>query len=167
MVDDRMIYVQTGEVEASIGDVTLKSSAIGSCVVVAAYDCRKKIGALAHIMLPGKAPDNKMYEKKRFAVDAIDVMMNDLYSLGANVSDIEVCLVGGANVLKREKDTIGKVNIKSVLQILRDMNLPIKGESLGGVERRSLSLHTEDGVVYYTIGDGAREVLYKFCVDLK
>lgn len=49
------IDVQTGEVKASRQNIVLCSKAIGSCIAVVAYDSAKKIGALAHVMLPGRA----------------------------------------------------------------------------------------------------------------
>ena len=56
--------VQIGQVKAGTGGVILKSSAIGSCVVVVAYDTARKVGAMAHIMLPGRAPTRKKGREK-------------------------------------------------------------------------------------------------------
>ena len=49
------IDVQTGEVKAATGKVILRSIALGSCVAIVAYDPNMKNGAIAHVMLPGKA----------------------------------------------------------------------------------------------------------------
>ncbi|MBI4669600.1 MAG: hypothetical protein HY747_10555, partial [Elusimicrobia bacterium] len=35
----------------------LRADAIGSCIAVAAYDSKKRVGAMAHVMLPGSSPD--------------------------------------------------------------------------------------------------------------
>ena len=51
-----MIDVKIGEIKVSKS--VLESKGIGSCIVVAAYDPEKRIGALIHILLSGRAPDH-------------------------------------------------------------------------------------------------------------
>ena len=113
-----LIDVYTGEVKAGGENTILKSNAIGSCVVIAAYDASKKVGALAHVMLPGAAPEGKTFQRTRFAADSIEEMINRMTHLGAHKDDIEVCLVGGGNVLEREDDIICQDNIVSVVELL-------------------------------------------------
>jgi chemotaxis protein CheD len=73
---------------------------------------------------------------------------------GANRDDIEVCLAGGGNVLRKEDDIICKNIIKSVIEILKEKCIRIKAQSLGGTERRSVSMNVDTGIVLYTVGDG-------------
>ncbi len=104
-----IVDVQIGQIKAGKGKILLRSTAIGSCVAIAAYDGTKKIGALAHIMLPGRAPENKEPEEKtKYAGDAIEAMISQMAELGSKKDNIEVVLAGGANVLEREDDTICK-----------------------------------------------------------
>lgn len=154
-----VIDVNTGQVKLST-DKTLRSLAIGSCVVVAAYDSKLKTGALAHIMLPNKAPD-KATEKTKYAADAIDDMLEKLYDAGVQKEDIEVCLVGGGNVLKKDDDTVCAENIKSTTQILKEKNLLIRASALGGTKRKSIFLEIETGCVFYAKGDHAEQLLWK------
>jgi len=157
----RIIDVCTGEVKAGGIDTILKSNAIGSCVVVAAYDSTKKVGALSHIMVPGAAPEGKISRRTRYAADAIEEMLNRMTGLGANKDGIEACLVGGGNVLKREDDTICAANIASINEILIEKQIEIRAKSLGGTERRTISLDVENGTVRITMGDGKEKVLWK------
>ena len=60
----QVLDVKTGEVKAGTGESVLRSIAIGSCVVVAAYDFNRKTGALAHVMLPGTAPEGSIDKTK-------------------------------------------------------------------------------------------------------
>lgn len=39
----KIVYVNSAEVEIRTGETMLKSSPIGSCIVVAAYDSKKRI----------------------------------------------------------------------------------------------------------------------------
>ncbi|OQX77720.1 MAG: hypothetical protein B6D61_06730 [Bacteroidetes bacterium 4484_249] len=162
MIEKEIIYVHTGEIKACNNGVILKSSPLGSCIVIAAYDTGKQVGAMAHFMLPGKAPERKNYLKTRYVIDALQELIDKMNVLGTKEKNIEVCLVGGANIMKRDNDTIAKDNIASVNELLRERNIKIKAESVGGTERRSVSLDVETGCVNYTVGDGAEKILYQF-----
>jgi len=156
------IFVQTGEVKTGTKDAILKSSAIGSCVVVAAYDFKAQIGGFAHIMLPGKALERENYQKTKYASDAIEDLINKMILLGGKNDNIEVCIIGGANVLKRVDDSISQDNINSIFEILKKKKFKIMAKSVGGIERRSVSLNIETGCLNYTIGDGAKMLLWNF-----
>jgi chemotaxis protein CheD len=154
------IDVQTGEVKVSKKE--LASNAIGSCVAVIAYDSKKRIGGIAHIMLPGRASDNYKSDKTKYAANAIDELIKEMVGAGANKSDIEACIVGGGNVLKRKEDSVPANNIKSVIELLEKNNIKIRAEAIGSTERRTVHLDVEKGVIKYTEGDGAQEILWRF-----
>ncbi len=158
---EKIIDVSTGMVEAAKAGVILRSLAIGSCVVIAAYDSSKKVGAMAHIMLPGRAPRGADDERTRYAADAIDEMINRITKIGANKCDLEVCLVGAGNVLKKQDDTICKDNIESITHLLLQKNMPVKAAALGGTERRSVFLDIENGRISFIEGDEEEKLLWK------
>lgn len=155
------IYVLTGEVKAGNKSAILSSSAIGSCIVIAAYDAKEKVGALAHIMLPGKAQTNKETHKNRYAANAIEELIRRMNMLGTKGNNIEVCLVGGANVLKKKDDATGLNNLSSVNDILKKERIKIKAKSVGGTERRSIALDVENGSIYYSVGNGIEKLLWQ------
>ena len=156
----QVIDVNTGEVKVTRRKIILRSLAIGSCIVIATYDVDKKIAGLAHIMLPGSAP-KKTAEKTKYAADAINLMISKMTYTGSKTSNIEACLVGGGNVLKKKDDTICKDNIASVTQILEAKKVPVKAAVLGGTKRKGLSLDVEAGTILYTEGDGKEKLLWK------
>lgn len=158
---EKVIDVSTGMVEASKAGIILRSLAIGSCVVIAAYDSSKKVGAMAHIMLPGRAPKGAYDKRTRYAANAIDEMINGMTRTGANQCDLEVCLVGAGNVLKKRDDTICKDNIESTTELLEKKHIPVRATVLGGTERKCVSLDVESGSVYYTEGDRKEKLLWK------
>jgi len=157
----KTIDVQIGQVEAGRGKVILQSNAIGSCIAIAAYDATRNIGVMAHVMLPGIAPLKKASEKTKYAADAIDAILNKMARLGLKTDDIEVALVGGANVLDREDDTICKDNIESTLELLAKKGLKIRARVVGGTSRRNVSLDVERGIVSYSEGNGSEVQLWK------
>lgn len=164
-----IIDVQIGRVKADRRKVILKSKAIGSCIAIVAYDAGENIGALAHVMLPGRAPaDKEPGEKTKYAANAIDEIIHKMNRLGSKNDDIEVTLVGAGNVLRREYDTICIDNIESILELLRKRRLKVRAKAVGGVDRRSVSLDIESGIVSYTEGDGGEKRLWRglpFCKE--
>lgn len=158
----KIVEVQTGEVKLGTADSILKSEGIGSCVVIAAYDAKKKLGAIAHVMLPATSKKDNDYEPNtRYADDAINALLADMGRAGSTVEDIEVCLAGGANVLKRDDDAISNDNSDSVIKLLREKAINVVAKSLGGTERRSVSLDVETGTVTCAEGDEKEKVLWK------
>lgn len=137
-----IIEVQTGEVKIGTADAILKSEGIGSCVVITAYDAGKKQGAMAHVMLATQADE------------ALVTMLKGM-------DFVEVSLVGGANVLKRDGDTVGRDNIESITRLLKKKNIKIAAQSLGGTERRSVSLDVESGTLYCKEADENEKILWK------
>ena len=156
----QVIEVGTGEVEVARRGAALSSAAIGSCIAVAALDSKKRIGAIAHVMLPGRSPENCV-KKTRYADDAIEEMIDQMLKAGTNAIDIEVCLVGAGNVLQKKDDTICESNIESVMQILKGRKIPIRASVLGGTERKSVFTDIGNGRISYTEGDGAERLLWQ------
>ena len=156
----KIIDVNTGQVKAAVGKGILRSVGIGSCVVVAAYNLSRKIGGMAHIMLPGAAPQQSL-EKTKYAFDGIEQLLKQMFEAGANTDETEVCLVGAGNVLQKKDDAICNANIESVTSILKEKNIPVMVSALGGTKRKSVFLDVEDGRVSYAEGDEREKTLWQ------
>ena len=155
------ISVSSGEVHACRAEGVLRASAIGSCVVVAAYDAGTGAGGMAHVMLPGTSPNGGGTNRTRYAGDAIGEMMRGMTALGARANEIGACLVGGANVLGEGHDTPGPEIVRSLVQLLDSRGIRRVAEDVGGVERRSCTLDVSCGRTAYTVGDSAERVLWQ------
>jgi len=155
-------YVQAGRIKSGTKNELLISSPLGSCIAVVAYDIKRKIGAIAHVMLPGKSPENNERDKTRYAINAIEILFSKLNRLGASDADIEICLAGGANVLRKEKEPLTHDIINSVQETIKKNKNKICASSLGGFERRKVTLDIGTGTVYYTIGESGEKVLWEF-----
>ncbi|MFA5060663.1 MAG: hypothetical protein WC676_08605 [Candidatus Omnitrophota bacterium] len=146
----RFIDVHTGEVVAGQGEVVLKSDAHNSCLVFAAYDAHKKIGALAHAMLASTFSTKKLDsvilpdpEK------AIDEMITDMTLLGAKKEDIVVRLVTGENVPHEQGDLLYRQNLRSAMDLLKQKHLKVKRNTAADVGSSHVSLDVESGKVSY------------------
>ena len=152
----------TGELKISASDNILRALALGSCIAVVAYDVKNRIGGIAHIMLSGKAPENKKEDENKYAENAISNLLLQMQKAGADKEEMEFCLAGGANVLQRKDDSIGQNNISSVEEMLRDKQIRIAARSLGGIERRCVTLDVETGCLNLSIGNSLEKLFWEF-----
>ncbi len=155
------VYVNTGKVKSGDRNTTLNSGAIGSCVVVCVYNSIEKTGAMAHIMLPDAAPEGKEFKNSRYAANAIRKLLILMKKEEGQENEMETCIIGGANVLKRTNDTIGKKNIDSVEKLLEEKGIRICVKAVGGYERRTVVFDIERANINYTEGDSERKILWK------
>lgn len=161
------ITVFTGELKAGNQSVDLKSSPIGSCVVIVLFEEEIMTGGMAHVMLPGKAPEKDHVMQGRYAENAIDLLINELTEHGLNKEKLKAVVVGGGNVLKRENDTIGIENLKSVNQLLEKHEIKTVAYSVKGTERKSVRFDISQGTIFFTKGDEPEKELYRISNELK
>jgi chemotaxis protein CheD len=157
-----IVYAQTGEVKEGDRSIILKSGAIGSCIVVTAYSKKFMLGAMAHILLPGKAPEQRNIVVTKYAENGVHTLLDIFLNKKIELNEIEVCIAGGANVLNRSNDEICKSNIKSVNEILAETKVRIMACSLGGTLRRSVTLDIETGKLYLSVGDEEEKIFLQF-----
>lgn len=152
------LYIHTGKLRVSKTKTIFRTSAIGSCVVVATFCSNFEICGMAHILLPGRGQENA---EAKYAEDAVDELLQKMENLGASKNDLACCLVGGANVLKRENETIGDLVSESVIESLKKHRIETKAQSIGGVERHTMTLNMHQKTIYYTRGNSNEMILYQ------
>ena len=155
------IDVSTGEIKVSANSGSLRANALGSCVAISAYHRARRVGGMAHIMLPGRAPASKPdNSRNRYTEDALTALLESVVASGDDPRQLEVCMAGGANVLRREGDTIGEENAAAALAGLEARRIPLAAASVGGDLRRTMTLHLADGRVTHTVGDSGELPLW-------
>jgi chemotaxis protein CheD len=156
------VQVAIGEGVVARAPHTISSLGLGSCVAVILYDAQRRIGGLAHIMLPDSASVHGRRTSYQCADTAIATLLKRLRSNGAARQDIVAKIVGGARMFSFYEDSntsIGEQNIRSVRHILRTEQIPLVGEDTGGRHGRSVEFHLDSGRVIVTaIGKEDREV---------
>ncbi len=150
-MNDRFIDVYTGKVIVSSKPVILRAMAIGSCIAVMVYDRHRKIGGIAHIMLPGRSPSENSEDRTKYAEDAIDILLDAVKKHDTGKEDLEINIVGAADMLG--EGGISKEIAGSVLGYLEKLGVGPKNKKIGGIERRSVSLDIETGRIFYSEGD--------------
>lgn len=143
------VMVQIGECRVATGpEVTLATLALGSCVAVAAFDRRTRVGGLLHILLPDSAldPDKAKRSPGVFADTGLDFLWSQLQTAGAALSRLEIRLAGGASINGAPNyGDIGASNVAAVRRWLASAGAHVVGEQVGGTDPRSVRLDLSTG----------------------
>ena len=108
---------------------------LGSCVGIALYDPKNKVGGLAHILLP----DSSLFRNRinslnsaKFADTAIPLLVHEMVKAGAKRRFLKAKIAGGGHLFLFQKSgcSVGEKNVKAVKFLLNKYD-PIKGEDVG------------------------------------
>ena len=128
----------------------LTTIGLGSCVAIALWDARAKVGGLAHILLPDVAMSRDQSNRAKFPSTAVPLLLEEMARLGAR-GPIVAKIAGGASMfgalLPMGGVNMGERNVIAVLRALEDARIPVLGQDTGGDFGRSVYFHTADGRV--------------------
>lgn len=145
-----------------VGDMKLSSSpgdvvvthALGSCIGVAIYDTKAKVGGILHFMLPLSSvnPEKAKANPAMFADTGIPTFFKAAYKLGAARSALKIKMAGGAQVFD-DKDffAVGKRNQVVARKIFWKNNMLIEKEHVGGQMSRTMYLDIESGRTWLVV----------------
>src|SRR5690348_15058382 len=80
-------------------DDLLVAQGLGSCIGISAYDPARRIALMAHVMLPGPAPEQGSEQPARYAVHAVQAIVSTVQAHGGIPRNLVVKLAGGAQVI--------------------------------------------------------------------
>jgi chemotaxis protein CheD len=157
-VAEDIINVGVAEYRITHNPSVLASYGLGSCVAIALFDEAKKVGGLAHIMLPDSRAISKEGREGRFADTAILAMVEEMIRLGARKNRITARIAGGAQMFSIPGASnpanipgpapglhIGERNVESTKRVLKEMRIPLLAEDTGGSHGRTM---------YFNVGTG-------------
>lgn len=128
------------------GDGLKLQTLLGSCVGLALYDRRRKVGGLAHIVLPESRGRTTKHGK--FVDTAIPQLIEKMNALAGEQVKPIAKLAGGASMFSTNVTTqIGQQNIEACETLLRQLGIPIVARHCGGEKGRRMLLDTTDGRV--------------------
>lgn len=147
----REVVVRVADLRCGIGDDTLVTVGLGSCVAILLYDPGARIGGMAHILLPSPALSRKDSNPAKFPQTAVPRLLELMGADGAKPQRITARLAGGASMFASlaPPGTIqmGERNLVAARQVLNTHRLPLVGEAVGGDFGRTVRFHTCDGRV--------------------
>ena len=141
------LEVHIGHVAVSEDSERLIASGVGSCVVVTLYDPKRRIGAMAHAMLPSVLRARRDGPDTRHVDTAIDAMLKELLARGARKEDLEAKIAGGANMFIDFESDIGQKNVAGAKAKLEAEGIRLIGESVGGSIGRSVEFSPISGIM--------------------
>jgi len=120
---------------------------LGSCVAVCFWDNKLEIGGINHFMLP--LWNGQGIPSPKYGNIAIEKLLEKMLSLGSVKANIKAKVFGGGEILETNYDQfqIGDRNIQIAIETLREMGIPIVGQSVGGKLGRKILFDTKTGVV--------------------
>lgn len=143
---------------------TIRTSGLGSCVGVVLYDEYTTVAGMAHIMLP----DSKMGKTgtinvAKYADTAIDELIRRLELAGARVRCLKAKIAGGAQMFtfssSNEMMRIGPRNVDAVKQKLKELQIPIVAEDVGGASGRTIEFNPlTKKLSIRTVNQGVKEI---------
>lgn len=146
MEEDSIVGI--GEVAVAHNPKSLNAIGLGSCIGVALYDSENHIGGLAHVMLPSSKEYSGKIDKERtitnltrYADVAIPYTVDEMVKIGAKKQNIRAKIAGGAQMfpgLQNDLVKVGDKNILAVKEVLKQQNIPLDAEDVGGNCGRSL-----------------------------
>lgn len=135
-----------GEVHAS-GKPSVVRTTLGSCIAVCLYDSVTHTGGMNHFMLPHGSQGGRSISAS-YGMYAMDSLINELMSRGADRSRLVAKVFGGASVLpKMVNHDIGGKNIEFIENYLATEAIPIEAKLVGGQRGMQVSFETHTGKV--------------------
>jgi chemotaxis protein CheD len=137
-----------GEFYATTEDEVIVT-VLGSCVAACLLDPIAMVGGMNHFMLPVKQGerDPDVFYAARYGVAAMEYLINNLLHLGAQRDRLVAKAFGGGRVMKGLSSDVGDQNIEFVRQFLRNENIPVWSEDLGGLHPRKVYFFPHTGQV--------------------
>lgn len=147
-----IVKVGMGELDVLEGTGLMKTL-LGSCIGLVLHDRQKKVGGLAHIVLP--TSNGVMAAAGKYADTAIPELLRRIERLGGRRRQVVAKLAGGANMFASgNANAIGEQNIAMVETLLKLADIPIAGRHCGGLQGRRMAYDVESGQVTVEIVGG-------------
>ncbi|WP_100373184.1 chemotaxis protein CheD [Bacillus sp. FJAT-45037] len=122
---------------------TIRTSGLGSCVGVVIYDEMTSITGMAHIMLPDSNQSKQAnLNVAKYADTAIKELIVQMDQVGARSFSLKAKIAGGAQMFTFSSGSdvmrIGPRNVEAVKEVLRQFQIPLLAEDVGGKSGRTI-----------------------------
>jgi len=134
-----------GEYLASSREMVI-ATVLGSCVAACLYDRVSGVFGMNHFMLP--RGNGEASKSMRYGAYAMEVLLNEMFKLGARRERLEAKVTGGAAVLPDMKLlNVGERNAAFVVDYLNTEGISIVSTDLEGQYARKIYLYGATGRV--------------------
>jgi chemotaxis protein CheD len=149
--------VGMGQVVTAKAPATL-TAILGSCISVALYQPRMRLGVLSHVVLPKSS--GATAGPGKFADLAVPNMLAELERLGAGRGGLVAKIAGGACMFGTSGPLqIGHANAEAVTRALSAAGLRITAQDVGGTKGRRVVFDLATGTLTVEIANCPAKVL--------
>lgn len=128
---------------------------LGSCVAMTLWHPQRRVGGIAHFMLPSRSRPRRTDEPldARYADEVIELFCERVHALRTRPAEYELKLFGGGNMfphMMRAKDCMDVPcrNVRTARRLADEHGFALKAEHLGDIGHRALIFDLRDGAVY-------------------
>lgn len=119
---------------------------LGSCVSACMRDPVAKVGGMNHFMLPDRDAEGPLSTSARYGAYAMEVLINQLFALGARRERLEAKVFGAARVLPGLSG-IGERNAAFAMDYLKRESIRVVADDLGSSEPCKIYFFAQTGRV--------------------
>ncbi len=150
----QVITISDYKVVKSDEDILVTHS-LGSCIGLALYDGKAKVGGMLHYMLPfsGANRSREGFNPVMYGDTGIPLLFEEMYKLGAIKERIRIVIVGGAKMKMGQGSdvfSIGQRNVVVAKKLFWKNNVIIDAEDAGGDLSRTFYLDMKTGETWFT-----------------
>jgi chemotaxis protein CheD len=123
---------------------------IGTCIGIFMYDLKSRNFTLAHTLLPKYEINEARLNPKmpaKYTDLAIHRMVKKMNQKGSDLKDLK-CKIAGGSQIYNDNFLIGQRNIEMTKLVLKDLNIPIVAEDVGGNTSRSILSFNSNGTMH-------------------
>lgn len=144
-----MIRVGMADLNICKAPNAITTLGLGSCVGIVLYDPIKKIGGLAHIMLPDSTQVRKNENVAKFADTGIQTLLQMMVKAGVSKTRLVSKIAGGAQMFAFSSNNdmlrVGDRNVEATKKILKQLSIPILAQDTGLSYGRTIEFYPETG----------------------
>jgi chemotaxis protein CheD len=147
--------IPVGMAEMRLSDAAsdaLAAMGLGSCIGVCLYDPKRRLAAMAHVVLPASAAVSRgPIDVGKFADTAVPELVRRIGELCATPPSLRAAIAGGAELFALARPApafeIGRRNVAAVRAALAEAGVPLVAEDTGGNAGRTLVFEVGTGIV--------------------
>jgi chemotaxis protein CheD len=140
-------FIHVGEIFVGAKPTEI-STVLGSCISVCLYDSVEQVGGMNHYLVP-LWNDNGLQSPK-YGNISIPKLIENMLNIGCQKHNLIAKLFGGANVIDvtQEEMMIGRKNILIAKEILREYDIKITAQDVGGTRGRKILMRSDTGKIF-------------------
>ncbi|MGN7453800.1 chemotaxis protein CheD [Paenibacillus pasadenensis] len=152
MIQQPIVKVAMADLGVAVRGECIRTTGLGSCVGLTLYDAVRKIGGMAHVMLPDSSIAREFpFNRAKYADTAVPLLIEELEKAGARVERMNAKMAGGAQMFaslaQSDSLRIGPRNVESCALLLSRIGIPVVAEDTGGNYGRTIELDSETGIL--------------------